>query len=70
MNHQQLVEHYAKLLEAKDREEQRTIEELDKPRNKQQDSAFFDAVCDRLGIEPVADDHPIYSTGPFIIFRN
>ena len=41
MNHQQLVEHYAKLLEAKDREEQRAIEELDKPRNKQQDSAFL-----------------------------
>ena len=70
MNHEQLVRHYAELLEAKDRGEQWAIDEYDKPMNQEQYAAFFDAFCDRLGIEPVPDNHPIYSTGPFVIIGN
>ena len=71
MNHEQLVKHYAELLEAKDRGEQWAIEEYDKPMNQEQYAAFFDAFCDRLGIEPIPDDHPLYTNAkPFVIIGN
>ena len=68
MNHQQLVEHYTELLEAKDRGEQWAIDEYDKPMNQEQYAAFFDVFCDRHGIEPLPDDHPLYTNAqPFVI---
>ena len=68
MNHEQLVRHYAELLEAKDRGEQWAIEEYDKPMNQEQYAAFFDAFCDMHGIEPLPDDHPLYTNAqPFVI---
>ncbi len=71
MNHEQLVKHYAELLEAKDRGEQWAIDECDKPMNQEQYAAFFDAFCDKLGIEPIPDDHPLYTNAkPFVIIGN
>ena len=69
MNKKELVKHYTELLEAEDRQEQWAIDELAKPlKTPEQRGACFEAVCLKIGIKPIPDDHPLYqNAAPFVV---